>query len=331
MRQPQLRLVRGSLEHGQGLPQRTHRLAFCSHLPCPCRDEYMAHNFSDVPGVDWWRERPARCATALLVAAASAALLVRRAFRCLPPLLPLPCLHVVSAPDTPAHSAAYPQSNSLPAVVPFNSALDARATGYLGSMSRYLRTWLALQAGPALPRHRVSASGRCVAAAPLTTACPAPLPRRAELLRLPLAQRRRHVEPRHCQRQHRPPAAHLRGTQGGGLGPGPGPCEAMRCWSVFCLSLRQSRAWPAAPSMQRAENLLGAIVVPLNQLAGSEAYATQLSMLRSPTEGGWVGGAVAAGSGCGQRQQMAQGHMCAELCHRDSQPFRCAPSPPPFA
>lgn len=42
------------------------------------------------------------------------------------------------------HHAAYP-STGVPAVVPFNSEYDERPSGYFGSMSRYLRTWLAVQ------------------------------------------------------------------------------------------------------------------------------------------------------------------------------------------
>lgn len=44
--------------------------------------------------------------------------------------------------------AAYP-TTGVPAVVPFNSAYDERPTGHFGSMSRYLRTWLAVQVGTA--------------------------------------------------------------------------------------------------------------------------------------------------------------------------------------
>lgn len=45
------------------------------------------------------------------------------------------------------HHAAYP-TTGVPAVVPFNSEYDERPTGYFGSMSRYLRTWLAVQVSP---------------------------------------------------------------------------------------------------------------------------------------------------------------------------------------
>lgn len=60
---------------------------------------------------------------------------------------------------------------------------------------------------------------------------------------------------------------------------GVGPCTALR-----------PTAHAAPPLLQRAQNWLGAVVVPRSQLVSNggdfyEAYATQLSILRSYTDG----------------------------------------------
>lgn len=119
----------------------------------------MAYNFSGVPGIDRFRELRCRalpCSMNLQLAAAAACSVCAGvvAVACAPlPLLPAvqPLLthHRAPAPVVwlPPR-AAYP-STGVPAVVPFNSAYDDRSTGYFGSMSRYMRTWLAVQVGRA--------------------------------------------------------------------------------------------------------------------------------------------------------------------------------------
>lgn len=111
-----------------------------------------------------------------------------------PPLLPLP---------VPSRCpAAYPRTDARPAVVPFNSELDASASGYMGSMSRNLRTWLALQAGPASALCRCAATPGCdvVHAEHVHKRSRVAIALCAELHQLSVAQRQLEPRRRQCQR-----------------------------------------------------------------------------------------------------------------------------------
>jgi penicillin V acylase-like amidase (Ntn superfamily) len=130
------------------------------------RDQWMAYNFSQAPGISWF---------------------------------------------------PYP-ATGVPAVVPFNSAYDERPTGYFGSMSRYLRTWLAVQNCSAYPW----------------------------------------------------------------------PSDGV--WSPGAANASVEPPPAEFKALKRAENWLGAVVVPRSQLVSNggefyEIYATQLSILRSYTDG----------------------------------------------
>lgn len=70
--------------------------------------------------------------------------------------LPLTSSHLL--PVFPHLCAAKP--GLTPWVIPFNSAYDAHDTGYFGSKSRYMRSWLALQVWVGA-RARARGQGRC--------------------------------------------------------------------------------------------------------------------------------------------------------------------------